>query len=68
MKIEFCRQIFEKKNIQISNLKKIRPVGFELVHADEWAYKHGEASCRFSQVCERAQKIKGRMKRRVALS
>jgi hypothetical protein len=34
MKLEFCRQIFEK-NIQISNLMKIRPVGAELFHPDE---------------------------------
>jgi len=29
---------------------KIRPVGAEMFHAD----RHGEASSRFSQVCERA--------------
>jgi len=34
MKLEFSLQIFEKKNPQISNFMKIRPVGAELFHAD----------------------------------
>jgi hypothetical protein len=35
MKLEFSRQIFEKKkNSQISNFIKIRPLGAELLHAD----------------------------------
>ena len=33
MKLEFSRQVFEKK-AQISNLIKIRPVRAELFHAD----------------------------------
>ena len=33
MKLEFSRQIFEKK-AQISSLIKIHPVGAELFHAD----------------------------------
>ena len=33
IKIEFSRQILEK-NLQISNLMKIRQVGAELFHAD----------------------------------
>jgi hypothetical protein len=33
MKLEFCREIFEK-NGQIPNLMKIRPVGVELFYAD----------------------------------
>jgi len=34
--IEFSRQIFREKNIQISNFMKIRPVGAELFHVDGW--------------------------------
>jgi hypothetical protein len=35
---------------------KIRPVGAELIHADEWTDKdgHDEAKSRFSQFCEGA--------------
>ena len=36
MELEFSRQIFEK-NVQISNIIKIRPVGAELLHADPQA-------------------------------
>jgi hypothetical protein len=36
MKIEFSRQI--KKNIEILNFMKIRPVGAELFHADRRTY------------------------------
>ena len=32
MKLEFCRQIFEK--IQIQNCMQIRPLGGDLFHAD----------------------------------
>jgi len=34
IKLEFSGQIFEKKNIQITNFIKIRTVGAELFHAD----------------------------------
>jgi hypothetical protein len=34
MKLEFSRQIFEKKKAQISNFVKIRSVGAELFHAN----------------------------------
>jgi len=34
MKLEFTPNIFEKKNISISNFKKIRPVGAAFLHAD----------------------------------
>ena len=36
---------------------KIRPVGAELLHADERTDRHDEAHSRFSQFCERAQKF-----------
>jgi hypothetical protein len=39
-----------RKNTQISDFFKIRPVGAELFHADG----HDEADSRFSQFCERA--------------
>jgi len=35
-----------------SNFKKIRPVGAEMFHAG-----HDEANSRFSQFCERVQKL-----------
>jgi hypothetical protein len=34
MKLEFSRQIFEKKKAQISSLIEIRPVGAELFNAN----------------------------------
>jgi hypothetical protein len=34
MKLEIFRQIFEKKDTQISNFMKIRPVGAESFHTD----------------------------------
>ena len=34
MKLEFSRQIFEKKNTQMSNLVKMCAVGAELLHED----------------------------------
>ena len=34
MKFEFCRQISEKKNTQISNFVKIYLVGAKLLYAD----------------------------------
>jgi len=34
MPLKFTRQIFEKKNIQISNFINICSVGDELLHAD----------------------------------
>jgi len=42
------------KNIQISNLIKIRPVGAELFHADGRTDGHKEANSHFSQFWERA--------------
>ena len=50
MKLEFSRQVFEKKNTQVSNFMKIRPVAAELFHAD----RHDEAINRVSQFRERA--------------
>jgi hypothetical protein len=50
MKLEFVWQIFEKKkNTEVSNIMKIRPVG-----ADRWMDRNDEANSRSSQVCERA--------------
>jgi len=42
------------KNDQISNFKKIRPVGAELFNADRRTDRHDEANSRFSQYFERA--------------
>jgi len=47
---------FGKKNTQISNFLKIRPIGAELFHADGQTNIHDEASSRFSQYCVRAKK------------
>jgi len=51
------------KNAQITNFKKIRPVGAELFHADRQTDRrrgasdgHDEANSSFSQFCERAYK------------
>ena len=46
MKLEFSRQI--KKNSEISNFMKIRPVGTELPHADGQTDIHDEGHSRFS--------------------
>ena len=43
-----------RKNAQISNFTRIRPVGAELFHADRQTDTHDEANNRFSQFCERA--------------
>ena len=37
-----------RKNPQIPNFMKIRPVGAELFHADGWTDRHDEANKRFS--------------------
>jgi len=55
MKLEFSRNFFSK-NTQISNLKKIRPAGAELFHADRRMDGRDEANSRSSQFCERAKK------------
>ena len=34
MKLEFSRQIFEKKKVQIPSFMKMRPLGDELFHVD----------------------------------
>jgi hypothetical protein len=36
---------------------KIRPVGAELLHTDRQKHRHDKANSRFSQFCERAQKL-----------
>ena len=48
MKLEFSRQIFEKKT-QISSFIKIRLVGVELCHTDGRTGGRDEANSRFSQ-------------------
>jgi len=54
MKLEFPRQIFEKKkNPRISNSMKFRPVGADLFQADGRTDGQDEANSRFSQFCER---------------
>jgi hypothetical protein len=53
MKLEFSGQI-SKKNTQISNFMKIRPVEAELFHADGQTGRRDEANSRFSQFCESA--------------
>ena len=63
MKLEFSRQIFEKKP-QISSFIKIRPMGAELFFAyrrrdrrtDGQTDWYDEANSRFSQFCERNYK------------
>jgi len=40
---------FEKKNLQIRNFRKIRPVGAELFHEN----RHIEVNSQFSRFCER---------------
>jgi len=49
MNFEFYQQNLEK----YSNKKvmKIRPVGFELFHADGWWGRRDEANSHFSQFC-----------------
>jgi hypothetical protein len=56
MKLEFPEQSIEK-NIKISNLMKIRPVGAELFRADGQTDRHDEDNSRFSQFCERTYKL-----------
>ena len=43
MELEFSRHVFEKKNPQIPNLMKIRPLGAEFLHADG-ADRHDDLS------------------------
>ena len=61
MKLEFSRQIL-KKNTQISNSMKIRPMGAELFHVDRQtdrrANRHDEGNSCFTQFYERAWKKK----------
>jgi hypothetical protein len=51
-----------KKNTQICNLMKIRPVGAESFDVNEWTDgrtdRHNEVNSRFSQFCERAYRLK----------
>ena len=51
MKLEYSRQIFEKKNTQILNFMKIRPV----FHANRWTDRHNEADSSFSKFFANAQ-------------
>jgi hypothetical protein len=51
IKIEFIQQIF-KKNYQISNFMKIRPLGAELFHADGQTGRLDEAKGLSSHFCE----------------
>ena len=41
-----------EKNVQISNLMKIRPVGVELFHVDRQTDRHDEGNSRCLQFCE----------------
>lgn len=52
-KLQFPQRMFEKKNIQITRLVKIRPVGAELFHVNRQTDRH-EAKSRLSQLCESA--------------
>ena len=47
MKLEFSQQYFE--NAQISNFRKIHPVGAELFHVDRWTDKHYVVICECSE-------------------
>jgi hypothetical protein len=53
MKLEFFSTIF-RKNTQIINFMKIRPVEAELFHADGCMDRHDRANSRISQFCESA--------------
>ena len=44
MKLEFCRQTFEKKKAQISNFIKIRSVGAELFHTNGQTSRNDEGN------------------------
>ena len=66
MKLEFSQQIFERKNAQIVNSIKIRPVGTKLFHVDRQTDREtdrqtdrqtDEANSLFSQFSERAKEI-----------
>ena len=46
-----------RKNTQISNLMKIRPVGAELFYAGGRTDRHDEANSSFSQLCEKLLKL-----------
>jgi hypothetical protein len=52
MKLEFCRQVFEKKNY-VSDFIEIAALGAELFHVDKWTDGrtdgHDETNSRFSQ-------------------
>jgi len=48
MKLEFSRQIFEKKT-QVPNFMKILPVGAELFHTNRRTDRHDEANNRLPQ-------------------
>jgi hypothetical protein len=50
MRFKLFRQVLEKKNPEISNFMKIRPLEAELLQTD----RHDEANTRFPQFCERA--------------
>jgi hypothetical protein len=54
MKLEFSRQIFEKKFLNIIN---IGPMGAKLFHAGGRTEGHDEADSRFSEFYERVWKI-----------
>ena len=54
MKLEYYRQIYEKKNSQGSVFMKIHPLGAELFHADGQTDGHDEANSRFSYFSESA--------------
>ena len=53
MNLEFSRV---PKNIQVSNIMKIRAVGAELSYVDGRTDGHEDDNSRFSQFCERAVK------------
>jgi len=54
IKLEFSGHIFENKNIQITNIMKIRPVGAEFLHTTGREEEHDEVIVVFSKFCERA--------------
>jgi hypothetical protein len=60
MKLEFSRQIFEKKKkkAHISNFIKIRLMGAELFHAGGQMDGHDKSKSSFSQFCKCAKKKK----------
>jgi hypothetical protein len=58
-KLLLLRNYFSK-NVQISNVMKIRPEGYELFHANGWTDRYDDANSRVSQFCVRPKQKGGK--------